>query len=236
MDLATLWEEVRPAVDIAARSAPGARLRGVDWSGVTRGQVWSARSDRVVGVGYWPVPRAQAWLAITDDAPADRTDGLTERRLRGAWSESPKLLYERIDLPWPLQDRHFVIESRTNLSLAQRDRRVWERAWTLADAHLPSARTDADGAAYDASARVAANDGSWILVEVDPTHTLAIYSVRVDLGGNVPEGAVATWTASSVEELFASMRASASSAWTRYLARCATRPLPGGDGAPLGCS
>jgi hypothetical protein len=235
MDVLALWQSVRPAVEAHARFAHGTRLDTVDWASVARGKVWSARTDRVVGVALWPIPRAHAWLAVTDDAPADKVAGLTERRLRGAWSESPKLLYERIDLPWPFDDRHWVIESRTNASLAAADPRVWERAWTLADAHLPQGRTPADAALYDAALRIGRNDGSWVLVDAGPASTLAIYGVRVDLGGNLPESGVARWTAASVEDLFSSMRASATDAMRRYAGRCATTPLPGGDGAPLPC-
>ncbi len=237
--LADLWHDLERAVEETSRFPPGALDAFVDWNAVERGQVVVKRQvgangvSRVVAVGAVPQPRAGAWLAVTQDLQPGQ-EGIVERRLRGRWAASPKQMYQRIDLPWPVADRHWVIEGRTNLALAAAAAHVWERSWSLVPGALAGARGgETDVGAYDASVAVPRNEGGWILVEAGPARTLAIYSVSVDLGGAVPEGAVSRWTESSVQGLYTTLARDAARYATRTGATCTQ---PGGDGKPLGCA
>lgn len=233
MPLAAVWAQVERAVEETARFPPGA-LSFVDWSAVERGRVSVRRGAATVAVGLVRAPRAATWLAVTHDTPASRLRGLTERAVHGRWGASPKRIYQRIDLPWPVADRHWVIESRTNAALAARAPSVWERAWTTVPEALPATRTgDPDTAAWDGATAVPRNDGGWILVEAGPDRTLAVYRVAVELGGAVPTSAVAGWTASTLTEVYATLEADARALAAHGEAGCVTQP--GGDGIPLPC-
>ncbi len=249
--LADLWHDLERVVEATSRFPPVAcdatPHRGgvcaldafVDWRAVEHGEVVVKRHvradgvSRVVAVGVVPQARAGAWLAVTQDLQPGQ-EGIVERRLSGHWAASPKQMYQRIDLPWPVADRHWVIEGRTNLALAAAEPRVWERSWNLVPGALAGARTgEPDVGAYDASVAVPRNEGGWILVEAGPTRTLAIYSVSVNLGGAVPEGAVSRWTESSVQGLYTTLATDA----RRYAARTgAACSQPGGDGKAVGCA
>lgn len=237
--LAEVWSHLERVVEETSRFPPGALDAFVDWAAVERGEVLVKRQvradgvSRVVAVGAVAQPRAGAWLAVTQDLQPGQ-EGIVERRLSGRWAASPKQMYQRIDLPWPVADRHWVIEGRTNLALAAADARAWERSWTLVPGALAGARTgEPNVGAYDASVGVPRNEGGWLLVEAGPTRTLAIYSVSVDLGGAVPESAVTRWTESSVQGLYATLARDAGRYATRSGATCTQ---PGGDARPVGCT
>lgn len=231
--LATVWAQVERAVEETARFPPGA-LSFVDWAAVERGERAVSRGSTTVAVGLVRASRDATWLAVTHDTPAARLRGLVERPLLGRWGASPKRLYQRIDLPWPVQDRHWVIESRTNLALAARAPSAWERAWTTVPTALPATRdSEPDPAAWDAATGVPRNDGAWLLVDAGPHRTLAVYRVAVDLGGVVPPAAVAGWTASTLGEVYATLEADAQALAARGEAGCVTQP--GGDGVPIPC-
>ncbi|MEN9785092.1 MAG: hypothetical protein RLZZ299_356 [Pseudomonadota bacterium] len=233
MPLATAWAEVERAVAETARFPPGA-LSFVDWAAVERGELAVSRGAVTVAVGRVRAPRTAVWLAMTHDTPAARLRGLVERALVGRWGASTKRLYQRIDLPWPVQDRHWVIESRTNLALSARAPSAWERAWTTVPAALSGTRdADPDPAAWDAAAAVPRNDGAWLLVDAGPDATLAVYRVAVDLGGAVPTAAVSGWTARSLEEVYRTLESDARALASHGEAGCTTQP--GGDGRPIPC-
>lgn len=228
--LQRVWSENEPAVEELAQFPP----RGLDasvWSQVAAGKVARPKVDTgAMGVGVLAVSRAEAWLAVTDDHPIDAVKGLTQVALQGAWA-TEKWLYQRIDLPWPLQDRHWVLHSTNNLALA-RASAAWERAWDSAPDWLPRAEPLA-GSGYAEAVTVPVNRGSWLLVALDDTHTLGVYRAQADLGGAVPEGAAEAYTASTLDELFRSTERNARSMRSRYGPGCT--PQPGGDGQPLPC-
>lgn len=184
----------------------------------------------VLGVGLLPVSREEAWLSLTDDHLSDDVSGLVEVAFQGRWS-SPKLLYQRLDLPWPFNDRHWVIALTNNARLASVSS-VWERAWSLRGDALSGARARTDAAAFDAAETVTVNEGSWLLLPVGG-ETLAVYQARASLGGAVPDGAVDTWTRSSMRGLFEGVTEHAAAVRKRYGPGCS--PQPGADGAAIPC-
>ena len=228
-----MWAAVSAAVNKDAYFAPP-KLPAPVWTEVASGRIArlgdTAASGRVVAVGVIHASRPAVWLALTDDHLSDNVDSLTEVALRGAWS-SPKTLYQRLDLPWPVTDRHWVIDLRNNATLAAAG--VWERAWTLDRAALLTAREHTDIAGFDAAAAIATNDGSWLLVSIDTHDTLAVYQARVQLGGALPDGAVDAFTRGQVDGLYSGIRKGAESLSKRYGAGC--RPQPAPDGSPIPC-
>lgn len=230
-ELAAAWSKVERAVEEHARFPPGAFAVSC-WETVARGDVATVkRADGAVGVGVLDSSRAAAWLSLTDDAPMERVEGLVEVRLAGRWS-GDKVLYQLLDLPWPVTDRHWVLETRTNLALAAAAD-VWERAWTLNPGRLAEGRAHVGGERFDAAAPVRRNDGAWLLVTLDATHTLGVYQARVDLGGNLPEDATRAYASATMAENFEKVERNARDLARRYGPGCS--PQPGGDGAPIPC-
>ena len=208
---------------------PGA-LR-VSWDAVAAGKVARVRqSAGVMGVGLLPCTLAEAWLAVTDDHPIDAVSGLTQIPLQGAWA-SEKWLYQLLDLPWPIADRHWVLHSTNNATLAAHG--AWERAWTLAADWLPKARAPVGAERWDAAVMTPVNQGSWLLVSVDANNTLGVYQARADLGGGVPEDAAEAYSAATLTDLFRATGRNAASMRTRYTTGCTPQPAP--DGARIPC-
>lgn len=228
-ELAAAWSQVERAVGEHAKFSPGALDSSV-WSTVASGKVFHRQGDQgVCGVGVIQASREAVWLAVTDDHPVDVVSGLTQVAWNGAWA-SNKYLYQRLDLPWPFQDRHWVAHSQTNLAIATSG--VWERAWTNAPELLPTARTKTDAAAFDGALAIPVNRGSWMLLGLTPSDTLAVYQARVQLGGELPSGAADRYAASSMPDFYDAMLNDARSMAKRYTKSCSQ---PGGDGKVIPC-
>lgn len=232
--LAAAWAAVSAAIVDEARFPPPA-LDAKVWEEAAAGKVArrtvAGEPATVVGVGVLDVSREAAWLSLTDDALSAEIESLTEVALEGRWA-SPKVLYSRLDLPWPFADRHWVIALSNNTKLATASG-VWERSWTVRPDALAGARAKTDAAAFDAAESVAVNEGSWLLVPLDPGHTLAVYQARATMGGGIPDGAVDAYTRSSLDGLFAGVERNAANVARRYGPGCT--PQPGADGAPIPC-
>ena len=232
--LAAAWAAVSGAVTDLARFPPKALEASVfeeAAAGKVARRTLPGEPATVVGVGVLDISREEAWLSLTDDRLSAEIESLTEVALQGTWA-SPKLLYSRLDLPWPFADRHWVIQLSNNAALATRSG-VWERAWNVRPDALAGARTRTDAAAFDAAEAVAINEGSWLLVSLDATHTLAVYQARATMGGGIPDGAVDTYTRSSLTGLYSGIERNAENVRRRYGPGCT--PQPGADGAPVPC-
>lgn len=233
--LAAAWAAVAPTVATTATIPPPA-LDARVWEEVAAGKVARRTfpgdpASTVVGVGVLDISREEAWLSLTDDRLSAEIESLTEVALKGTWA-SPKLLYQRLDLPWPLNDRHWVIGLTNNAPLAAASG-VWERAWTLRADLLAQARARTDTERFDASETVTVNEGGWLLVPLEDGDTLAVYQARATLGGLVPDGAVDSYTRSSMTGLFAGVERNAANVRKRYGAGCT--PQPGANGASIPC-
>lgn len=200
--------------EVAAQATARRRIQGEAAQGL----------DRVAALGLIPAPPAAVWLAITDDHPEQSFSGLTEAVFEGAWA-SPKLLYGYLDLPWPFQDRQWMLRIRNNRALAL-EAGVWERYWTLDAASLERARA-AMGAKLDEALLTPRNEGHWLLLPFQG-QTLALYQSRVSLGGVVPDDAVESWAMSGLNEIFSDAAANAARMKTHYGPGCAPQPDPSG--------
>ncbi|MBM4390118.1 MAG: hypothetical protein FJ090_03270 [Deltaproteobacteria bacterium] len=229
--LAARWAEVAAQVEQIAENPPPSLPRAV-FDEAAAGRVGRiSGADSAVGVGLMRVPQALVWLSLTDDRLSEDVEGLTEIALEGRWS-SPKLLYQRLDMPWPVQDRHWVLRLRNNTALAM-STGVWERAWRIDNARLAESRGRTDPVAFDGAITMADNTGSWLLVSLDTSDTLAVYQVRVDLGGNIPAEAAEAYTRSSMASFMRGVEVHAADVAARYGAGCT--PQLGGDGKPIPC-
>lgn len=156
-------------------------------------------ADRVVGLAFTPIHRDDLWLAIQDSDNWDGVvKGLTEEVLPGTTADR-KLLFQHIELPWPLYPRQWVIEiTNTRPLLAATEDRVWERTWTPSPAR--------NGTKLDPSAVwVEVNDGGWTLVQTRGGMVVS-YHGRTVVGGVVPDSFATRYAyatlSSMIEELF----------------------------------
>ncbi len=229
--LAAAWASVATTVAALAHQPPPPLPASVFVDAAT-GEVGRVKLPAgAVGVATIPAARGLVWLSLTDDRLSDDVAGLTEIALDGSWS-SPKVLYQRLDLPWPVVDRHWVLRLRNNERLAAACD-TWERTWTIDNARLAEARVRTDAEAFDGAVTMADNTGSWLLVSLGPAETLAVYQVRVDLGGNIPADAADAYTRSSMAGFIRGVEAHVADVVARYRGGCT--PQPGGDGRPVPC-
>lgn len=155
----------------------------------------------VAGIKLIEAPRLLLWLSVmggNDERDYRLTPALLSRGEAGAY-----VRYQHVNLPWPVRDRHWVIDCRKNPGLAEETGgALWEHRWTLhpdGPALLESAfaagripkldRDDLDDAIY-----LPANRGAWTLAELDPGRTLVIAFLDADLGGRFPDAIVRAFT------------------------------------------
>lgn len=190
------WAALGPALRSEGRMPPRlseADLRRIAAGETVRRRVSGSGTDRAQGAMWSPLSKEALWIAILDDKHDTIVSGLREEQLPGT-TPNRKLLFQHIDLPWPLTDRQWVIDLSNNRALYQAtEGRVWERTWTLADPTLAT-HPDPEGV------WLPANDGAWFLASAGGG-TLAVYQVHTLIGGIVPDEVATRWALSSLREM-----------------------------------
>lgn len=167
-----------------------------DWTdkemaALARGEVVKRRekhdgADRVIGAVWTPAPLPELWTAVQDEWHWGHVDGLIDERLPSSTFQD-KILYQRIEAPWPFKDRQWVIRIVNNLELWESTgEQVIERTWDLSDQRGAKAEVK-DGV------WVPVNDGGWFAASA-AGGTVVAYHVRATIGGNIPDDAASTWT------------------------------------------
>lgn len=187
------WDRARPIIQQQSRfpfAFDRAQLEKLAKGEIVRQRHPVAGTERVLGAVWTPVDRELLWVAIQDEAHFSMVEGIVEQILPQSTPQS-KLLYQRLDLPWPVADRQWVIDIRDNARLAAASAdRVWERAWDLSP--LRGSTLELPDAVW-----TPVNQGGFALVNA-AGGSIFVYHVRSAIGGNVPEAAVAQWSASAV--------------------------------------
>lgn len=234
--LLAAWAAVLPALQASGR-LPAPPLGAAELERVAVGEVVKLRLahpdgdvgavDRGVGVAWVPVSADALWLAILDDLHNDLVSGLTELHLRGT-TPARKVLYQHLDLPLPFQDRHWVLEIRSNAELFASSG-AWERSWVL-DARGVASLAEVPGGAPAGALWTPVNEGGWLLVPVDGG-TLVTYQVRTDIGGSVPQELVLRYALATLDELIRNTSRIGAGMAAHYQAGHA--PIARPDGAAL---
>jgi len=225
-ELAQVWSTHHAT--ITAHTEAPILLSDEDFDVVARGGVAKRRlsqngPDRAIGVAWTPHSRAAVWVAIIDDIHNTMVEGLTEQRL-GAGEAGVKLLYQRLDFPWPLNDRQWVIEIENDPRLAKATaNQVWSRTWSLSDHRAP-------GVADPEALWAPTLDGGWLAIDVEGG-TLIVYQARTTVGGVVPDGLVTSWAMSTLDEMLGNLFARAAEIPEHYTPD--HDPIQGGDGRPI---
>lgn len=224
--LQSAWNEHKASM--AAHGVHPLHPEREDFVAVANGKVAKRRiaedgPDRAMGMLWTPVARPALWVAVLDDIHDTVVNSLQEQRL-GRTEDGRKVLYQRLDLPWPAQDRQWVIEIWNNLAL-ERDTNgaVWERPWDLGDpAQMP---TPDDKALW-----LPMTNGSWLLLEV-AGGTLMAYSARTTIGGAIPDELVTRWAMATLDEMMEHIVDRSKSIPAHYDRN--HDPVLGGDNQPI---
>lgn len=151
---------------------------------------------RIRGVGYRIVdsPRLETWLAALD--PHTLFPGrVKEYRVVDGGGGSNQL-YQHMSLPWPIRDRNWVIDTWLDSDLAARSAdRIWQQAWLLSENGREIASEVVRGGkvagldedAAEKAVYLPANEGSWVVAQLDDDTTLLVYQLTIVVGGWIPE-------------------------------------------------
>ncbi|MEM6820186.1 MAG: hypothetical protein AAF578_15510 [Pseudomonadota bacterium] len=180
-------------------------------------------SLRVIGYRLIQQAREPLWLAALA-FDAGYSNRLTERLLEtnalggGDW-------YQHLDMPWPLRDRHWLIRTEKNTTLAHNStNRLWEHRWSL----VPSASSRVNDLFNEGefagisvkqaqkSVPLPLNNGAWVMGAAGPSRTLVMVHATVDLGGIVPDSLVARQTRKNLTKMLGKIEQDADEAWVKY--------------------
>ena len=194
--LAQAWTEHQPAIQ--SHAFYKVNLEPEDFATMAAGKVARRRlpatdADRALGAVWSPLGRDALWVAIQDDKDFTLVESLTEIQLEDtAWGH--KRLYQHLDLPWPVDDRHWVLEIKNNIVMSKTtEDRIWERVWDLTvESDIPKGRPEAIWSPV--------NDGGWLLLDACGG-TLVVYHARSVIGGNIPPEAVTRWALATLDSL-----------------------------------
>jgi hypothetical protein len=194
--------------------------------------------DRALGMAVSTLPMAHLWIASMDP------DFTTVSNVHGLMLEPPPEAMHRwygfVDLPRPFADRHFLLTTTPNRTMAgMSNGTMWERSWRLEPdgvaimAPLVAAGKveGVDVKAFERAIYTPVNYGSWMMVQLDPEHVLIGYSVATVVGGDIPEGLVTQHVLMGLDELMGTVLERASQMVEHY--RGAHTVLLGGDGKPI---
>jgi hypothetical protein len=149
--------------------------------------------------------------------------------------------YGHIDLPRPVRDRQWVVESKNNHALAAASGgRCWEHEWKLVPDALDRERAHV---ARTGNARVTpeqladaiytpVNHGGWMLATLPGGRTLVAYQATSVVGGAIPDWLVLKLTMSRLESVLREVEKRAA-AWAPTHYGADHPPVAGGDGQPL---
>lgn len=207
-ELSETWAQYMTAPAALAKSL-GVRPTAEEWRRLSANEVLKWRlppaagfTDVIVAMTYIDQPVDMVWVGLLDDRHATLISDLVEHRLPSSTS-GRKILYQRVDLPFPLSDRHWVLAIENNLALyGAFGGKVWERTWDLDErgedalVELPAElRVDLNNIVWPPEAR-----GGWVLLTVG-WGTLLMYHVQTNIGGYIPAEWVTRYGMSKLDEM-----------------------------------
>lgn len=192
---------------------------------------------RVLAFYLIPKPRQVVWVAALDPHFLGNDD-LTEYRVSSTTSSS--VWYQHINTPWPVTDRHWVIDVNKRVAVHKGTYgEAWEQVWDLNPraeeiAYEVTGAGLVDGIDLDRAkhARVLEeNIGAWTLFDLGDNLTLAAYQLTIVMGGWIPDRLSATFAKNALKELMLAVEENTENVLTHYDAE--HEVFYGGDGAPL---
>jgi hypothetical protein len=194
--------------------------------------------QRITGLLLCDARRDDLWVALRDPHLTSLPE-LTEVRISddGVW---PTNWYQFFHMPGPFADRHWVIAVNDNIAMAKTSAdRLWEHHWDLQSGGLElGTRVVAEGRIPRVTPEMAAravyppiNEGAWALMSLGAGRTLLGYTVRVSVGGRIPDRMVESYSMITLARLLRRVEERASVAAEHYDE--AHPRIRGGGGEPL---
>ena len=182
-------------------------------------------ADRVMGAIWSPTPLDETWAAVQDEWHWGHVDGLIEEILDGSTFQK-KVLYQRIEAPWPFKDRQWVILVENSLDVWESSgRQVIERTWDVSAAR--GAKNEvSDGVWVDV------NNGGWLAAPA-AGGTVVAYHVRAVVGGSIPDDAASTWTMMTLGGMMRGLVSAAEASKGHYVGNHPRIRWPHGDEIPV---
>lgn len=191
--------------------------------------------SRAVGIALLKGGRDALWVASQD--PHTTVDPSLTEFIVEQLSLDHALWYGHLDLPYPLTDRQWVVESENTHALASRG--CWEHRWSLVENGLERVRVAvATGERpitlerVDAALFTPVNHGNWLMAPLADGRTLVAYQATSVVGGSIPDWLVLKLTMSRLETLLRDLEVRAST-WAPGHYRAGHAPMYGGDGRPV---
>lgn len=191
--------------------------------------------SRAVGVALLAGGRDALWVA-TQDPHASVDPSLTEFIIEQRDADHA-LWYGHMDLPSPITDRQWVVESTNTHTLAARG--CWEHRWALVADGLARVRPSVAAGerkitleALDAAIFTPVNHGNWLMAPLTDGRTLVAYQATSVVGGSIPDWLVLKLTMVRLESILRDLEVRARD-WAPTHYGAAHAPVYGGDGAPV---
>ena len=182
-------------------------------------------ADRVMGAVWTPVPLVELWAAVQDEWHWGHVDGLIEEKLPGTTFQK-KILYQRLQVPWPFKDRQWVILVQNTLPLWEAsEHQVIERTWDVSSARGAENETE-DGV------WVGLNNGGWFAASAGGGSVIA-YHVRAVVGGSIPDDAASTWTMMTLGGMMRGLVESSEASKAHYVGDHPKIRWPDGEEIPV---
>jgi len=187
-----------------------------------------------VGVAILAAPRPALWIE-TQDIHEEVDPSMVEFIVRNLGGDR-NLWYGYVDLPRPITDRQWVVESENNHALAPA---CWEHRWDLAQGGIDLVRGTIESGAtkvtttqLDEAIYTPVNHGNWLMAPLPDGRTLVAYQATSVIGGAIPDWLVLELTMSRLESAMRNLEHRAQT-WvpTHYVG--GHQPIYGGDGQVL---
>lgn len=183
--------------DVYVRAAKGEIVTGlVAVEGYGAKKAW--------GVGVFDVPISRFWAAVNDDQSKVEVTQLDYAEiLQGKLCEAPRRVFQFLPVPL-MTDRWWIIDVRYNEALfRQTQGRIREQAWSSnGDWTVPTATAKSWA---DQGMHINSTVGSWVLVDLDGSHTLVEYYTWADAGGAIPASIASSFAASGVDNTLSTL-------------------------------
>ena len=182
---------------------------------------------------------AELWIGTVDEDMGNGADEVLSHHMPRTGGEMFRW-YGYVDMPSPVTDRHFLIQTTVNARLhSATEGQMWARHWRMepggeATMRAEVARGAVEGVTpdrFEDAIWVPHNTGSWVFIDLPGGKSLLGYQATASLGGSFPDSLVNRYVYWGLERIMEEMLGQARRARGHY--RAGHAPIEGGDGRPL---
>ena len=167
---------------------------------------------RAVGYMITEVSKRDLWVACQD--PHAVLQSSTKELKTKTNPDKSAHWYGFFDLPWPFDDRHWMVKSWNTQSVAKAsNNQYWEHPWDLLpdgaseirpfieQGKLPGVTLDLiDDAIYTPVSK-----GAWGIMDIQPDARLVVYHATTVVGGSIPESTAVRYTVMTLSDMMKGM-------------------------------